>query len=185
MFSAPVLAFSPLTPRLGGAAGIAGTMLRLVDVDGDGRDDVCVDADGAGNPYRGCHRSVEHTLDDGELRMAFEDAVIAGKNASGGASGGEGGNGGRAEPASPLAGVDLVRFGDLNGDGRLDVCGRSGSDVVCAFGTAHGFTAAAPWIVGSSTVREATALELGDVNGDHRADLCVRTESAVSCGLAP
>jgi peptidoglycan/xylan/chitin deacetylase (PgdA/CDA1 family) len=176
VFSAPVLAFSPLTPRL---VGIAGSTLRLVDVDGDGRDDVCVDAEGAGNPLRSCHRSVERTLDDGELRMAFEDGVIGGPLGRPVVAG--------EELVSPLTGVDLVRFGDLNGDGRLDVCGRArgGSDIVCAFGNSHGFTAAAPWIVGSATVRAATTLELGDVNGDHRADLCVRTEDAVSCGLAP
>ena len=91
-------------------------------------------------------------------------------------------------PVSPLGGVDLVRFGDLNGDGRVDVCGRSGADIVCAFGSSHhagGFTSAVPWIVGSEQVREATTMELGDVNGDRRADLCVGTATAVSCGLAP
>ncbi len=174
VFAAPVLAFSPLSARL---EGTFGPQWWLADVDGDGRDDVCVESSGAGHPLQGCHRSVERTLPDGELRMAFEDAIVAGKPASQ-----------VATPVSPLAGLDLVRFGDLNGDGRLDVCGRSGADVVCAFGSAHhagGFTAAVPWIVGSDVVRAAAAMELGDVNGDHRADLCVRTATAVSCGLAP
>ena len=180
VFSAPVLAFSPLSPRLAEPA-LPGDGFRLVDVDGDGRDDLCVDAPGADHPLPGCHRSVERTLDDGELRMAFEEQVIAGKSV--GLPGAERSDG-REEPDA-LPGADLVRTGDLNGDGRTDLCGRIGSDVVCAFGNTHGFTAAVAWIVGSPLVRDATALELGDVNGDHRADLCVGRNASISCGLAP
>ena len=78
VFAAPVLAFSPLSPRL---EGTFGPSFRLVDVDGDGRDDVCVDAPGAGDPRQRCHRSVERTLPDGELHLAFEEATLAEKPA--------------------------------------------------------------------------------------------------------
>jgi peptidoglycan/xylan/chitin deacetylase (PgdA/CDA1 family) len=87
-----------------------------------------------------------------------------------------------------------IRFGDLNGDGRADVCGRGPAGVVCALSTGHGFARATLWMQRGMTdgdgwteasVARAASLQLADVNGDGRADLCAGSAAGVECGLAP
>jgi peptidoglycan/xylan/chitin deacetylase (PgdA/CDA1 family) len=77
-----------------------------------------------------------------------------------------------------------VRYGDLNGDGRADACGRAQDGVVCALALpkGRGFAAGTIWLAGGTT---ADRIQLVDVNGDGRADLCTDSPEGYACGLAP
>jgi peptidoglycan/xylan/chitin deacetylase (PgdA/CDA1 family) len=78
---------------------------------------------------------------------------------------------------------DVIAFGDINGDGRNDVCGRSGAGVRCALSTGRSFTDPTTWL--ASGLDASTTIRLVDVNGDGRADLCARGALGTSCALAP
>jgi peptidoglycan/xylan/chitin deacetylase (PgdA/CDA1 family) len=84
-----------------------------------------------------------------------------------------------------LPGVDesTLAFGDLNGDGRSDVCGKSGDTVVCALSAGRTFTGASAWLAAGAT--RLHGLRLVDVNGDGRADVCGDDGDRFVCGLAP
>jgi hypothetical protein len=91
---------------------------------------------------------------------------------------------GRLERWSSAAelGEGALHFGDLNGDGKDDVCGRTREGIACAFSTARGFTKPTLWL---ALATDVTDTHLGDVNGDGRADLCGRTPEGLACALAP
>lgn len=91
-----------------------------------------------------------------------------------------------------------MAFGDINGDGRADVCGRGEAKIICATGksTGNGFEnprrwslradfadsgSATPW--GSSRAYYGS-IRLGDVNGDGYADVCGRSATGFVCGLS-
>ena len=85
-----------------------------------------------------------------------------------------------------------VRFADLNGDGKADVCGRSPSGIVCAISSGSGFGIATVWSLGgdfgdgqgfAAGPAYFGSIALGDVNGDRRADVCGRTASGVVCAV--
>lgn len=82
-----------------------------------------------------------------------------------------------------------IRFPDIDGDGRADVCGRAGAGVTCARSNGSGF---GPAIAGPSWSDEAgwgaasyaSTLQFPDVDGDGRADVCGRGPSGVMCALS-
>lgn len=84
--------------------------------------------------------------------------------------------------AAPAAIGEPIGAGDLNGDGRPDVCGRSGAGVSCALATADGWSRATAW---ATAVPPRATLRLVDVNADGRVDLCATEAGIVSCALAP
>jgi hypothetical protein len=163
VFAAPVLRFSPLAARGEGSAPDTG---HLVDVDGDGRADRC-ERTGEGIFCEVSRGGARRKWSSG---ADFSDAAGWGSDAS-------------------LYGT--LRFGDVNGDGRADVCGRSREGVVCALSTGRGFTKATLWLAGMSDAAGwgeaayATSIQLVDVNGDGRADLCGRGPDGFVCGMAP
>jgi hypothetical protein len=178
VFAAPVLEFSGFRARAADSlttdwvASLDATTVTFVDVDGDGRADLC----GRGTGGFGCARSVERagTVADARPETFFEwshawSARVPSRMAE------------RRSP--PLR-------GDLNGDGRVDECHIAAGGVACALagprallGTstwlARGREDAAPWLDGGAS------LSLADVNGDGRADLCGVSATGVGCGLAP
>ncbi|WP_053235429.1 FG-GAP repeat domain-containing protein [Sandaracinus amylolyticus] len=83
-----------------------------------------------------------------------------------------------------------LRMGDVNGDGRADVCARSNADVLCAVSSGTGFGAHTTWRAGLSDEnawnqpRYYTTLRLADVNGDGRDDLCARDRAGFGCWLS-
>ncbi|WP_437599167.1 ricin-type beta-trefoil lectin domain protein [Sorangium sp. So ce590] len=149
--------------------------LRLVDVDGDGYADVC--GRGAGG--------IQCAIND--QRRAFR-------------------------PAATWLGTEYLdalgwsverhgmtlAFGDINGDGRADVCGRGAAKIICATGKAGGggFEDPRRWSLRSDFADTGTptgwdasrayygSIRLGDINGDGYADVCGRSPTGLVCGLS-
>ena len=139
------------------------TTIRMADLDGDGRADLCARA-AAG------------------LRcwLATGDGFgpsIAGPEWSDGA--------GYADASH----YGTLRFGDIDGDGRADACIRGPEGMQCARSTGDGFAApfAGPaWsdASGWGAPRYWSTIRLADVDGDGRADLCARCAADLRCHLS-
>jgi hypothetical protein len=87
------------------------------------------------------------------------------------------------EGLSPREIVPSLRMGDVDGDGRADVCTRVGSELVCFQSTGDGFGERlllapmgplAPGAYGPQVL-------LGDVDGDRADDVCVRDVDGLRC----
>lgn len=90
-----------------------------------------------------------------------------------------------------------IAFGDINGDGRADVCGRGAAKIICATGKAGGgFENPRRWSLRDDFADSRTStgwdasrayygsIRLGDVNGDGYADVCGRSPTGLVCGLS-
>jgi LmbE family N-acetylglucosaminyl deacetylase len=147
------------------------------DLDGDGDDDACIRRD------VGLHCAL--AAGDGTFAAATPwDADATPLFA------GDVGDAGWGEPSWG----STIQLGDIDGDGRDDVCGRVGvctppgacnahpnnvPGIYCARSTGAGFTGYENWTTffadtdpGSDQSRSYASLRLGDVSGDGRADLC-------------
>ena len=136
------------------------TTVRLADVDGDGLADLCARwADGLH-----CYRSTGNGFEESHwLPDLADDAGFA-----------------------EVAHYGTLRLGDIDGDGRADVCARQASGVTCwrSEGRDFGDPIAGPrWRDedGFDALDIWSTLRLADVNGDGRADLCARTPSGFEC----
>jgi peptidoglycan/xylan/chitin deacetylase (PgdA/CDA1 family) len=132
--------------------------IQLADVDGDGHADVCA------------------TLGFG-VACAIETAS------------------GSCAPArkwslwSPAMGErsgQSVRFGDLDGDGKVDLCTPTQRGIACAKSTGRSFGREEVWAPtfydAARAAPEAKAsLALADIDGDGRADVCAWSQSEVAC----
>ncbi|MEO7110926.1 MAG: FG-GAP-like repeat-containing protein [Polyangiaceae bacterium] len=82
----------------------------------------------------------------------------------------------------------VIALGDLDADGRADLCASEDAHVVCASSESHASENGPPMTMfGHARVAAIDArggLFLADVNGDRRADLCTRTARGISCALA-
>jgi peptidoglycan/xylan/chitin deacetylase (PgdA/CDA1 family) len=141
---------------------VESSSLRLADVNGDGRADLC----GRSREGLVCAISTGHTFSKPHVFSTSSELLST-------------------TPAT-------LRFGDLNGDGRADVCGLGEHGVVCALSGGHMMTEPRIWISAESTraqgwesPRYAATIQLGDINGDGRADLCGSGPDGVVCGVAP
>ncbi|MFO0592352.1 MAG: FG-GAP-like repeat-containing protein [Polyangiaceae bacterium] len=153
-----------------GAASSAGT-LRLADVNGDGKADVCM---------RGS-AGVRCAISNGV--SAFTDAHLWSFRAE--LSDAEG----WSASADRYASIDLA---DVNGDGRADLCGRSAGGLSCATSTGAAFEGLAlvdpseySDSLGWAAAKYGGTLRLGDLNGDGRADVCGRDAGGLTCAIAP
>jgi hypothetical protein len=91
-----------------------------------------------------------------------------------------------------------MQYGDIDGDGYQDVCGRGGDGIICMLGTGSvtvnaGFERAHIWSnTGdfsddqgwNANAAYYGSIRLGDINGDGRADVCGRKANGVMCGLS-
>jgi hypothetical protein len=167
-FGATALWSSEFTDASGWSAGPQFySTIRFPDVNGDGRADVC------GRAAAGIHCALSSGSGFAATTRWSSDFT----DAAGWAAG-------------PQF-YSTIRFPDLNGDGRADVCGRGSAGISCAVssGTAFGaiglwsseFTDAGGWSAGPqyySTIR------FPDVNGDGRADVCGRAIAGIHCGIS-
>jgi len=139
------------------------TTLRLADVDGDGREDLCA-RDGAGF---GCW------ISDG---TTFARRV-------------EGPRWSNDTGFTAARYYGTLRMGDVDGDGSSDVCIRAGDGMRCALSDGSGFptTIVGPaWgdAQGFHAIQYWSTLRMGDVNGDGLHDLCIRTSTDYRCHMS-
>ena len=137
--------------------------LRLADLDGDGDADLCArDALGIR-----CARS-EATGFAASTLWSTEPSDANGFDA-------------------PSRGASLA-LGDVDGDGRADLCIRDADGMACAPSTGAAFAALTPWqAIGFSDQNGWTApgrylsMRLADIDGDGLADLCSRSSTGIEC----
>lgn len=138
--------------------------IRLKDVDGDGKADLCA----RGSSGFRCH------LSRGD---SFGPAI-----------------GGDLWPNSSgwddYDNFSTIRMADIDGDGRLDVCARSNSRFVCHLFKGDGFgpgISGPPWAddVGWNEIRYYSTIRLADINSDGKADICARGYSRFDCTISP
>ncbi|MEZ4234489.1 MAG: FG-GAP-like repeat-containing protein [Polyangiaceae bacterium] len=140
------------------------TTIRLADVNGDGLEDLC----GRSATSFECH------LSDGEsFSTQFPGPALSDENGWGHARN-----------------YGTIRMGDINGDGKSDVCARANAAIACWLASDTGFStdkiAGPAWSndQGWDKLSAWSTIRLADVNGDGRADLCGKSASALSCALS-
>lgn len=156
--------------------------IRLADVNGDHRVDVC--ARGYGGIY--CALSTGSSF--GPLQLWLVNPNNPSDNPFSDADG-----------WSTAEFYESIQFSDINHDGRADVCGRSyAGGMICATATLSGnafdYTTMKKWSAGVHFPNMADAdgvgqnpsfyetVRLGDIDGDHNADVCYRAALGVLCG---
>lgn len=137
--------------------------MRLADVNGDGRDDLCARAtDGLR-----CYLSTGDGFGDALITNLFSDAD-------------------GFEAADKYA---TLRMGDIDGDGLADVCARNAEGMECYRSDGKGFPSRVPgppWADASGWHRPRyfSTIRLVDVDGDGRDDLCTRSAFDFRCHLS-
>jgi hypothetical protein len=156
-----------LGPELSDAAGWGEprywATIRLADVDGDGRDDVCA-RHSAGFS---CWKSTGSGFGEPIVGPELSDAA------------------GWGEPRY----YATIRMADVDGDGRADVCARHSAGFSCWLSDGAGFPTeiAGPELSDASgwdQTRYWSTIRMADVDGDGRADVCARHSAGFSCWLS-
>src|SRR5262249_30292106 len=88
---------------------------------------------------------------------------------------------GYAQGGAFEASTGAVALGDVDGDGRADLCAIVGDAVQCAIAQDRAFGPRSTWLDAPG----ARSLLLGDLDGDSKADPCVDTGGAVVCAPSP
>lgn len=138
--------------------------LRMLDINGDGRMDLCArSADG-----------LECTLSTPTGFAPLFEAIDLSD----------------ARGWGDLSNAPTIRAGDINGDGRDDLCARADAKVICYFSTGTGFEETyidGPAWSDSADWNMAThynTFQVADINGDGLADLFGRSVSGVVFALS-
>jgi peptidoglycan/xylan/chitin deacetylase (PgdA/CDA1 family) len=82
------------------------------------------------------------------------------------------------------------RLGDVNGDGKMDVCARGCCGIVCSLSHGDHFDPPTGWqglfsnANGWLPPERSTTIQLGDVNNDGKDDLCALDVDGVICVLS-
>ena len=137
--------------------------IRLADIDGDGKVDVC----GRGLAGFRCWRSLGTAFDSDFVAVELSDK-----------------NGWDAKPY-----YSTIRMPDINGDGKADICARDNGGVACYLskGTAYGPQFRGPGLSdaqGWADYDNYSTFVYGDINGDGKDDLCVRANANFTCYLS-
>jgi len=83
-----------------------------------------------------------------------------------------------------------IMLGDLDGDGRVDLCGRGALGLYCVRSDGFGFFDFRLWTTtfsdadGGTSTETYGSLRLGDVNGDARDDVCGYRNGEIQCLLS-
>lgn len=142
--------------------------IKLVDVNGDAKADIC----GRGTSGMKCALSTGTSF--GSLSV-WQSAGTAFSDANG---------------YNSVEYYSTLQFADLNADGLADVCMRAGSGMKCAISTGSTFGAASTWAStysdagGWNTAPYYSTIKIGDLNRDGKADICGRGGSGLKCGLS-
>ena len=158
---APVLAYFNDANGFGDFANA--TTIRLADVDGDGRADACGRHDTEGFV---CFRSEGAGFGTRIPGPALTDANGWGD----------------------VSNYATLRMGDVDGDGRADLCGRGDVTFDCWLSDGASLSqptvsAALPDAYGWNNAVYYSTIRLADVDADARLDLCVRAPDGVHCWL--
>lgn len=137
--------------------------LRLADVTGDGKSDLCIRT---ASDFR-CHPSTGSGFGDAIIGPDLSDASGWGSSRY----------------------YATLRMADVNGDGKADVCARSSAGVQCWLSNGAGFPDAisGPELSDASgwgNVQYWSTLRMADVNGDGKADVCARAAAGLRCWLS-
>lgn len=166
-----------------------GTTVQFGDIDGDGWKDVC----GRGADGIICALHKPPAAYDGPSVSGFERPHMWSNT-------GDFSDDAAADWDSSPARYRSIRLGDINGDGRADVCGRAASGVVCAISMGQSFEQSKPMLPidiftdgnGYGTEAYGASLALIRLNGDSHRDLCVRGKTTLNgttiglvCATAP
>ena len=141
--------------------------IQFPDVDGDGRADVC----GRGSAGVDCALSSGASFGAlGTWQAGFSDAASWG---------------------SAPAYWATIRFPDVDGDGKADVCGRGTAGIQCALSSGQSFAAMTVWQADFSDAQKWGSLpaywatiQFPDVDGDGKADVCGRGVAGIRCALS-
>ncbi|MBM4367245.1 MAG: phosphodiester glycosidase family protein [Deltaproteobacteria bacterium] len=134
--------------------------LRLADITGDGRDDLCARASAG----LWCWPSTGTGFGDRIDGPSWSDSS------------------GWDEPYY----YGTIRLGDLDGDKKADACARAAAGMSCYLSDGDGFPAAIggpAWTndLGWNAVMYWSTIRLDDLDGDGRAELCGRGEGGFEC----
>jgi hypothetical protein len=137
--------------------------IRLADVDGDGRADLC----GRSTTDYRCHLSTG---------AGFGAAIAIAEVAD-------------ARGWDDYANYSTLRLADVDGDGDLDLCGRADSGMGCwpFEGGAFGARVAGPALSDASGWAQPAhyrTIRFADVDADGDEDLCARASAGVLCWIA-
>ncbi len=177
-FAAPTLWVAGFSSAQGWSADRYGTTLMFADLDNDGDDDVCA----RGPQGIWCARSRAKYLGPGPalLSHSFEQPTLWTSNYSDSQAWG-----------NHVSYYGSLRLGDVDRDGRADICGRGAQGIFCARSNGNTFN---QWVMALSNEfsdakgwraeKYGATLMMGDINGDGRADICGRGVYGVSCAIA-
>ncbi|GMV38717.1 MAG: hypothetical protein AMXMBFR64_04330 [Myxococcales bacterium] len=94
-----------------------------------------------------------------------------------------------AQGWAKLSHATTLRLGDIDGDGRADLCARAGKGMLCWRSLGDSFAPSVPgpeWsnAAGWDTPERYGTIRMADVDGDGRADLCGLSPTGVECWLS-
>jgi hypothetical protein len=139
--------------------------IKLADVNGDGRDDLCA-RDGGGIACATSTGSSFNTLSrwTGEF-----GAFWSGDEAYWG----------------------TIQYPDVNGDGKADVCGRGYGGIICGLSNSTSFSTPTVWSDAFSDINGWAShpsywktIQFPDLNNDRMADVCGRGIGGIYCALS-